>query len=147
MDCSFVRENLFAILEGTIPDEKLAKVQTHAESCRGCRELLSLLRTIDDNIRAIKNEEPDPFIETRTIARLESMFRKNSGKTAPNTRLVLRPVLIGFFLGLAILAGILSGRFGYSRHAESVSAGEEEILKSELAIDALADEETSMIIR
>jgi predicted anti-sigma-YlaC factor YlaD len=147
MDCHFIKENLFAITEGTISPGTEAQVMEHLDACPGCKELYSVFRVFEGSIQKDRSAEPDPFMATRTLALLESKFPENSGGVFARNRFILRPILIGLFLGIAILAGILSGRFGFMRNSQAVGSGENELLKSELAIDALADEESSSIIQ
>ena len=146
MECAFIRKNLFAIAEKQLPAEELVRVETHLETCGECSEMVGFFHLLEMGIGSVKKAEPDPFISTRTLAKLDSRFPE-AGRTGRfQARLVLQPALISLFIALAIFAGILSGRYGYMRHDQSATVSETEMLKSELAIDELASEESGLLM-
>jgi predicted anti-sigma-YlaC factor YlaD len=145
MDCTFIRDNLFEIAEGTLPSEEQASVTQHIRVCAGCRHLVTSFGSIEDTIHTTKSVEPDPFISIRIIAQIESRYFKTSENPHFMNRLFLRPALLGLVLGTAVLAGILFGRFGITRHNQISQEKELESLRSELYIDALADEDIHLI--
>jgi hypothetical protein len=145
MDCNFIKDNLFAITEGSLTPDEQATADQHIKSCAGCRHLLISFRSIENIIQTIKSAEPDPFTSTRIISHLESHYLDTSENLYFRNRFILRPVLLGLVLGIAVLTGILFGRFGIMKQNQVSQAKDDEILRSELYIDALADEDIHLI--
>ena len=145
MNCTFIKDNLFAIAEGTLPPNEQSVADKHIQTCSGCRKFFIYFRSVEETIQTTKSTEPDPFISTRIIANLESRYLSTSENTSFLFRFFLRPALLSLVLGMAIFTGILFGRFGITKHNQISQAKDLSELRSELNIDALADEDIHLI--
>ena len=146
MECGFIRENLFAIAEKQLGEEELTRVEAHLEACSRCRKEVDFFTGLETEVRRAKEAEPSPFIATRTLAMLESRFITPVQRRSVHARFILQPAVISFFMGLAILAGILFGRFGYRQHDQAATASETEMLKSELVLEEVVAEEPGLMM-
>jgi hypothetical protein len=145
MDCTFIKENLFAIAESTLHPDIQAVADKHLQSCTGCQQLVDKFRSINDSIAVTRSLEPDPFVSTRIIAGLESRYLAPSNSPFVRNRFYLRPVLLGLLLGSSIFSGILLGQFGVAKHDQVAQAKTIESLRSELNIHELTDEDIMLI--
>ena len=146
MDCRFIKENLFAIAEKRLPENELARVSEHVETCGGCKEMIGFFARMEEGIRELKETEPGPFVSTRTLAMLEKRYQDPVQQKGFPARLILQPAVISLFMGLAIFAGILFGSYGFRQHDRAAAASETELLLSELGLGEVASEESGFLM-
>jgi hypothetical protein len=57
-DCKFLEKNLIGFVERKLDPEHMAKLTRHAESCRGCRELVEGFASIWQSVDRVEEIEP-----------------------------------------------------------------------------------------
>jgi anti-sigma factor RsiW len=145
MDCPFITDHLFAIAEETLQPAERETVEAHLRVCPECAQLINRFRSINDTVQTTRSVEPNPYLSNRTIAHLDSLYLRNSESQPVWNRFFLRPAFAGLFVGLAILSGIFLGRNAVTNHSKDSQASTIEVLRSELYISELADEDLSLI--
>jgi predicted anti-sigma-YlaC factor YlaD len=71
MECNFIQKHLIAYQDNSLSQEIKEIVTGHVSTCENCRNQLDMLRTLEIELEAIRNEEPAPFLFTRMKARME----------------------------------------------------------------------------
>lgn len=106
MNCQLCQEKLDAYLEGTLPSDMKTQLESHLKECESCNQMYSIQVLADRVIGSEKSLEPDPFLITRVMAKIENK------KTSVSEKLlikILRPVLITSSLAAAVLVGVMLG--------------------------------------
>jgi hypothetical protein len=103
--CSFVRSNLFSYQERLLPDRDVKEFEEHLHSCAECSGIVSGFQSVTSLIDAKKSEEPNPFIQTRIVRRIESEVEAETGTSKPVFQLLLRPVTVSLLLLVAMIIG------------------------------------------
>jgi hypothetical protein len=142
MDCKDFQNSLFTYAEGELAPETRDAMAAHNKDCRSCSKLLEGFLALQDALEAEKGLEPDPFLSTRILQRLENAKEKGHRPALP----VLRPVLVTLVLLAALVSGYLVGNQGNSRKS-LVSAGADqiEVLKADFFVHDIADEDLSLL--
>lgn len=96
-----------------MPSDMMTQVELHLNKCDSCRSIYNAQLLADRIISFEKETEPDPFLLTRVMARIENL--ENEGYEKEYIKLgILRPALIAVSLAAAVFLGIMLG--GLSRH-------------------------------
>ncbi len=106
MNCQLCQENLEAFLEGTLPSDMKTQVESHLKGCEACNHLYSIQVLADRLIGSEKKLEPDPFLITRVMEKIED---KETSVSENLFIKILRPVLITSSLAAAVLFGVMLG--------------------------------------
>ena len=108
MDCSFIKKNLFAILENTLSPVDQVEADLHIKSCPEC----SLVNTEFQETMALiihdKSKEINPFMSTRIIQRIESVWAPQGARQQRLFLHILQPAVFTF--SLTDVTVTLSGR-------------------------------------
>jgi len=108
MNCQLCQENLDAYLEGILPSDMKTQLESHLKECETCNQMYRIQVLADRVVGYEKELEPDPFLITRVMAKIEN--REISGYRSGDifTR-ILRPVLMTLSLAAAVFLGIMIG--------------------------------------
>ncbi len=91
-------------LEGGLGEREQKEVALHLEECSDCHNFAKHLKASLDIIQVEKNIEPDPFLYTRVMAKLESEPKVISNRLFPSFRWI--PAVAA---GLVLLIGVFGG--------------------------------------
>jgi len=141
MNCLTVRDHLFSYHENQLSEEEKYAFDGHLKSCKECAAIFSGIESLDELIQQKKSKQPNPFIHTRTIQRIESEGEKPVAWYLPVSKKILRPVVISFILFFAVGAGSLTGWYIHNKSAYNIQQNSDvESIRSGLAIDEFIDE-------
>ena len=104
-DCFYVRSNLFSYQEKQLSGTEYKKFEDHLHSCKECSRIVSDFQSVTSFIDEKKSVEPNPFIRTRIMQRLESHIERAREKPNPFFQKILRPVSVTFLLLIAVIIG------------------------------------------
>ncbi len=99
---------------------------------------------IEQNVAYERSIEPDPFLSTRLIGRMESVARTMPVTTAVIPVWVFKPVIITSFLLVAAGTGILLG-WARDPARENLYSAPVEALRNELFISDFTEESAFLI--
>jgi hypothetical protein len=147
MDCSFIKKNLFAILENTLSADDRSETDLHLKSCSDCNHLLSGFLETMSVIDTDKSKEINPFMSTRIIQRIDSVVSSHVDKKQKEFLRLLQPIVFTFTLFLAVLIGFSLGKTGMN----SISGKKSDVqglqsLRSELFISDITDEDKTLFL-
>ena len=144
IDCSFIRSNLFSYQEKRLSDTANKEFEDHLHSCEECSRIFSDFQSVLSLIDKKKSDEPNPFMQTRIIQRIESQMEEENEKPIPIFQRILRPISVSFMLLIAIIIGFSlvkqrhEGFANITNHQNSIQA-----MKSELSIPEFIDEDNT----
>ena len=108
MNCHLCLKESDAYHEGTLSEEMKSQVKAHLEICQTCSESYRLEALVGSVIRHEKELQPDPFLRTKIMLRIE-----NAGtpymRSKPSYIKVLRISVIATSLAAAIFIGVIIG--------------------------------------
>jgi len=105
MNCNIPDSDLYLFADGSLPDERRLKVESHLTECRQCREYLSFIEKSIMIIEKDKEISQNPFLFTRIMAKLQSDNKShwyNAKKAVPS-------FVFSLFLAGVIIGGINLG--------------------------------------
>jgi hypothetical protein len=105
IDCSFIRDNLFAFYEKQLSVREYNEFEDHLHACKECTRIVSEFQSITSFIAEKKSREPNPFIRTRILQRIESQMERVRAIPNPLFQRILRPISVSFFLLIAVIIG------------------------------------------
>jgi hypothetical protein len=144
MDCSFVRSNLFSYQEKLLSVEKYKKFEDHLDSCNECSLVVSEFQSVTSLIEEKKATEPNPYVSTRIIQRLESKIDAAKNKRNPIIQRILQPVSLSFMLLIAIVVGFSIVKQKATTYSESIIHQQDiQAMKSSLHIPEFIDEDNT----
>jgi hypothetical protein len=147
MDCLFIKKNLFAILENTLSPVDQVETDLHIKSCLECSLVISEFQETLSIINHDKSKEINPFISTRIIQRIESVWSPKGAKQQRVILHILQPAVFAFSLFLAILIGFSLGKTGMNRMSDKTSADLDlQSIRSELFISDITDEDKTLFL-
>ena len=112
MNCQSCQNELDAYREGKLPRDMITQVESHLNACKTCAWIYRLQILAERVMDREKEIEPDPFLSTRIMARIE--YPEESGyKTSTLLKRVLKPVLGTASIAAAILLGIMLGNLSH----------------------------------
>lgn len=141
MDCHFVRGHLFSFSENQLSEKEKIAFDEHLKSCRECSAIYSGVESMNELIHQKQTDQPNPFIHTRTLQRIESEAEKSVAWHIQIKKRVLQPVAISLILLIAVGSGSLIG--WYIHHRTNFNVEQENELasiRSGLSIDDFIDE-------
>ncbi|MGA2822546.1 MAG: zf-HC2 domain-containing protein [Bacteroidales bacterium] len=141
MNCNFIRNNLFTIVENELPEAEMTKVREHIAGCTSCSALIVSFSSIMDVIEKDRKTEHNPFLATRILQKMESHRTTGDRRFLFHIPRVLQPVLAVTLVLLAVLTGFFAGRQG--KNLNRISAYERNLnkMKTDLFISELNDED------
>jgi predicted anti-sigma-YlaC factor YlaD len=141
MDCLFIRNHLFSFYEKQLSEEEKNAFTEHLKSCGDCLAISRGVESLEELIKEKKSEQPNPFIHTRTIQRIESETEKSTAWYLPVKKKVFQPLVFSVLLLIGVGAGSLTGWLVYSNSVYKVEQQQElESIKTGLSIDDFIDE-------
>jgi predicted anti-sigma-YlaC factor YlaD len=136
MNCNLCKKNLDAYLEGRLPEDIQKEFLTHLKECEECKAYY-LSVTLSGRMAAAEIEaEPDPFIQTRIMAKIGSRYGEHV-KERPAYARILQPALITLALAAAIFTGITAGSLFNSAVATN-SAPEEFVYLDDASLESIS---------
>ncbi len=97
-----------AYRDGKLPRDMMTQVESHLKACETCSGIYRLQVLADKVIDQEKELQPDPFLATRVMTRIDNL--EGSGyKPATAFIRVLKPVLVTVSMAAAIFFGIMLG--------------------------------------
>lgn len=144
MDCNFVRDHLFSYQENQLSGEEKIMFEKHLGLCPECHQIVAEFNALALLIDKKKSMEPNPYIKTRTLQRIESELEREQHRPVPYFGRRLQPVFIPLLVLFAMAIGFTVGMgidltfSGVNRHDQKIEA-----LKSDLSIPDFIDEDNS----
>jgi hypothetical protein len=144
LECSFVRNNLFTYQEKQLPDSEYKEFEDHLHACGECARIVSDFQYVTSFIDEKKAREPNPFIRTRILQRIESQLERERVTSYSGFQKVLRPISVSFLLLIAIIIGFSISKQGGTRFVDNINHQNEiQVIKSELNIPDFIDEDNT----
>jgi predicted anti-sigma-YlaC factor YlaD len=114
----------------------------HLRTCNACTKVYTGFADIDALINHEKIKEPNPFVSTRILRRIENEFIAKHQTAFPNWVRLLQPVA----LAVALISGILLGSYTAKKENGQainpvVGSQNIEFLRSNLFITEFTDED------
>ncbi|NJK96993.1 MAG: hypothetical protein HC830_01450 [Bacteroidetes bacterium] len=110
MNCNLCKHELNAYREGRLPEGIRAQVKAHLESCEDCMAVYNLETIADKVFNHEKVIQPNPFLSTRIMAKIETMEQHaNSRESIPFYSRVVKPALISVSVIAAVYTGVVVG--------------------------------------
>jgi hypothetical protein len=139
--CVFVRDNLFSYQEKKLSGEKNQIFEDHLHTCSDCSQLVINFRSVSDLIEAKKANEPAPFIQTRTIRKIESELERGNRPHFAFSKRILQPLLLSTIMLTAVVIGFSLGKHLDSEFSLDVTRQNDiQFMKSDLFITDFTDE-------
>lgn len=142
MNCKEFQNDLFDYLDDQMNGETRRAFEEHAERCQSCKATYERLKALNQAISLEKSLEPNPFIQTRILQKLEDA----KAYRQVHTPIVLRPILLTLGLIVALTTGFLIGTSGSLKKSQSEMENLNiETLRSDFFVRDFADEDISLI--
>lgn len=109
MNCVTCKNQVEAYLEGELSQGAGIQMEDHLSSCKECAALYRTMLLVNRITAEEKNVEPNPFLATRILARIEGLEEVRSKRPNPFAQKVLKPVLISVSIAVAVFFGVLTG--------------------------------------
>lgn len=139
MDCTEVKNNLSALIDGEVTDSEREKLLSHIAECEDCRNEYAELRQLKKDISRLN-------VQLKS-ALADSVMKKISAETLPEKK--KSPFFVRY-IGTAAALIIIAGVFFYSRLAPANNKSEEsavqdavtesERIESDLTYDSATDD-------
>jgi predicted anti-sigma-YlaC factor YlaD len=143
MDCSTVQHNLFAYLEDNLPCDIKREIEAHLSDCESCKQIFTGFRSIEAIMAKTRTVDPDPFVTTRIIQRIENELTGRWKKRA----FILRPILVMLTVAGAIVIGYTVGKSRFERiNGFDENQDQIENLKTGLFIHDFIDENNTISV-
>lgn len=71
MDCQWVKERIFAFIDGELPLVERREIEEHLASCKSCAEELAIFTRIQEVSQTLTKYQPSGFFEARLKSRLQ----------------------------------------------------------------------------
>lgn len=142
--CSIIRDNLFNYQENKLPETAVHEFEDHLHSCRECADIVAGFNSVTSIIDRKKAEEPNPFMQTRILQRMESILEKENIRPVSLYLRVLRPISVSLILLIAVYTGFSLAKQKHANfsdinnHQKSIQG-----IKSGLNIPDFIDEDKS----
>jgi len=143
-DCVFIRDNLFSYQEKKLSGEKNQKFEDHLKTCKRCRELVLNFHSVSASIVARRADEPNPFIQTRTIQKIESELERGNRLYFAFPKRILQPLMLTTIILTAVVIGLAIGKQVDSEFSMNLSRQNDiQFMKSDLYITDFTDEDNA----
>jgi predicted anti-sigma-YlaC factor YlaD len=108
MECKICTSNLVLYLEGSLSGKELAMMESHLDASPSCRSFAIYMKDAFSLVGNNRITEPDPFLYTRVMARVE----RESGETKriPGLAGILQPAFFSLLLLFSVWAGLKIGK-------------------------------------
>jgi anti-sigma factor RsiW len=108
MNCQLCQKESDAYHEGRLSDDMKTKVEAHLAVCKKCAESYKLQMLAERAINKEKELLPNPFLQTRIMARIENPETSHY-RDVPAYMSALRLAVIATSLAAAIFVGVVMG--------------------------------------
>jgi predicted anti-sigma-YlaC factor YlaD len=135
MNCQLCRKELDAYRGGKLHDDMRTQVEDHLKQCEECADIFRIQSLADLVIDNEKTINPDNYLASRIMARIENHEEAGYRTISPFIR-VLKPALIMTSMAAAIFAGVLIGNI-YSPTVRDMSRPVELALIDDVAIESV----------
>jgi len=108
MNCQLCQKESDAYREGRLPADTRTQVETHLRVCKKCAESYKLQTLAERVINKEKELLPNPFLQTRIMARIENL-ETPLNRIIPAYMSALRSAIIATSLAAAIFFGVIMG--------------------------------------
>lgn len=147
ISCQEVQPHLFEFSEGMLPEHVRQSILTHLSTCPTCAATHQRLININKTIEREKAIEPDPFLSTRLMQRLEAGLERQQHGLYFRIKPILQPALITLGLLVAIFSGLLIGQRESKADQPIVTENSRvEELRTELLIGHFVDENQTLFL-
>ncbi|MCX6286270.1 MAG: hypothetical protein NTY96_04085 [Bacteroidetes bacterium] len=143
MDCTFIKDNIFPIVENQLPEAVMARARDHITGCNSCSGILTSFASLNEVIEKDKKMEINPFLTTRILQKLEAHNAIGDHRILFRMPRLLQPILAAALILLAVLTGFFAGKQGKSLSQNQAKRGLN-IMKAELFISELNDEDKTL---
>jgi hypothetical protein len=142
--CVFVRDNLFSYQEKQLSGEKTQKFEDHINTCKRCSELVLHFHAVSGSIDARRADEPNPFIQTRTIQKIESELERGYNPYFSFRKRIFQPLMLSAIILTAVVIGFALGKQVDSEFSLNLSRQNDiQFMKSDLYITDFTDEDNT----
>jgi hypothetical protein len=118
------------------------KFEDHYPTCNDCSRIVSEFQTLLSIIERKKSDEPNPFLQTRTLQRLDSHPELDKSTSFLVIQRILRPVSLSLLFLSAILIGlIIVNPWGIQFTDDLKQQNDIQVMKSGLNIPDFIDED------
>ena len=138
MNCNTCKENLEAYLNGRLPEDMMRDMKDHMVQCADCKDSYATLLLSEAVIREERLLEPNPFLSTRVMAKIQAM-EEAAGRAEKATVFsrIWQPVFVTLTVALAIFIGVMAGNV--YRHAQfSDQLPEELVYLNDAAMESVS---------
>lgn len=144
MDCFFIRNNLFSYQEKQLSGREYKEFEYHLHACEECSRIVSDFQSATSFIDEKKSAEPNPFIRTRILQRIESQLQRERVASNSVFQKILRPISISFLLLFAIIIGFSIVKPWETRFSDNINHQNDiQAMKSGLNIPDFIDEDNT----
>jgi RNA polymerase sigma-70 factor (ECF subfamily) len=101
-----IRRNFSAYLDNSIENDEKELTKAHLKSCGSCREALSVLEWMVEDIKSIQDVEPPQWLASSIIQKVRNFPEKPEkikSPSPPNIQIVAAAILMAFISGSAYL--------------------------------------------
>ncbi|MEI7490525.1 MAG: hypothetical protein WCK92_03940 [Bacteroidota bacterium] len=140
MDCTFIKDNLFAIKENRLKADEIALVGEHVSGCGSCSSLLNSFSSFIEVIDKDRQTAVNPFLAARTLLKMEQYFEEADHGRMFHLPRLLQPVLACALILLAVITGFFAGIQG-KNISQNMTKSDLSVMKTELFISELNDED------
>ena len=105
MKCNSIHNQLIGYLDDEIDNDLRSEIEAHLKECSRCSEFLTRLKKAFDMVDEEKQIQPDPYMITRIMARLDdrkSMLPKHKFRLAFQIVAFIAIIAIGIYSGILI---------------------------------------------
>ena len=108
MKCKICTSYLVPYLEGSLSGKELAMMESHLDASPSCRSFATYLEDAFSLVGKNRVTEPDPFLYTRVMARIER--ESGEAKRIPGLAGILQPAFFSLLLVFSVWAGLKIGK-------------------------------------
>ena len=147
-DCGFVRLRLFAYAEDALSPGEKETFEEHCRSCEECSRIVSGFRSFETLMAEKRTAMPGPFVQTRTLQKLENFLENGKRPPLLVSRRILRPAMTAFIIIFALLIGFSIGKKADNRFTDAnLSSRQLDIqsMQSDLFITDFMDESAALL--
>ena len=135
MNCQVCQKELDAYREGKLPGDMKTQVEAHLKICAECAENYRIELLADSVINREKVRNPDSYLTSRIMARIENPEETGYKTISPFIR-ILKPALIMTSVAAAIFVGVLIGNI-YKSSVSDIPRPVELALIDDIAIESV----------
>ena len=144
-DCAFIRKNLFSYQEKQLSSMEYKEFEDHLHSCKECSQMVSEFQFVTSFIDEKKAVEPNPYISTRILQRIDSQIESAKNKLSPFLQRILQPVSLSFIILIAVVIGFSTVKQKATKYSESMIHQKSiQAMKSGLYIPEFIDEDNTL---